>query len=289
MIVVTESVYPAEASWTRTENRLTRSVFSRVQTDYVYDGHGTLIQKSVTQGSATTTTKYAGDLYEQKVAGGQTTITKYYLFGGRRVAMRQGGTLSYLCADHLGSTTLILNTSGGVVSSEKFYSYGLTRSGGTGTDKKFTGHQKEGDLYFMKARFYDPLLGRFMSADSIVPDPANPQSMNRRDREPAAVHGPERAVLRGAGLFDGLSGDYAAGDLGLHYRRSVRAESVDLRAGDLQHRSVALRKSVLVAERTTQDLQLPMPGRTSHHAGLWAGLPGSAVCASLRGGTDPFS
>ncbi len=29
------------------------------------------------------------------------------------------------------------------------------------------------------ARFYDPYLGRFISADSIVPDPGNPQSLNR--------------------------------------------------------------------------------------------------------------
>lgn len=31
----------------------------------------------------------------------------------------------------------------------------------------------------MGAREYDPLLGRFLSADSIVPDPANPQALNR--------------------------------------------------------------------------------------------------------------
>ena len=31
----------------------------------------------------------------------------------------------------------------------------------------------------MQARFYDPLLGRFLSADTIVPEPGNPQSLNR--------------------------------------------------------------------------------------------------------------
>ncbi len=65
------------------------------------------------------------------------------------------------------------------MSNEKFYPYGRTSSGGVGTDKQFTGHQKEGALYFMQARFYDPMLGRFMSADSIVPEPGNPQSLNR--------------------------------------------------------------------------------------------------------------
>jgi RHS repeat-associated protein len=50
-------------------------------------------------------------------------------------------------------------------------------SGTPTTDKLFTGHQKEGDLYYMKARFYDPLLGRFMAADSIVPGWGDPQSL----------------------------------------------------------------------------------------------------------------
>ncbi len=47
------------------------------------------------------------------------------------------------------------------------------------TDKQFTGHQAEGELYFAQARFYDPWTGQFTQADSIVPDPGNPQSLNR--------------------------------------------------------------------------------------------------------------
>jgi RHS repeat-associated protein len=35
------------------------------------------------------------------------------------------------------------------------------------------------DTYSMGAREYDPSLGRWLSADTIVPDPANPQSLNR--------------------------------------------------------------------------------------------------------------
>ncbi len=34
-------------------------------------------------------------------------------------------------------------------------------------------------MYFYNARYYDSLLGRFLSADSIVPSPANPQSLTR--------------------------------------------------------------------------------------------------------------
>jgi len=34
-------------------------------------------------------------------------------------------------------------------------------------------------LYFYDARSYDPSLGRFIQADTLVPSPANPQSLNR--------------------------------------------------------------------------------------------------------------
>jgi len=34
-------------------------------------------------------------------------------------------------------------------------------------------------LYWFNSRWYDPLIGRFMQADTIVPQPGNPQSLNR--------------------------------------------------------------------------------------------------------------
>ncbi|MBC7228458.1 MAG: RHS repeat-associated core domain-containing protein [Thermoflexales bacterium] len=34
-------------------------------------------------------------------------------------------------------------------------------------------------LYDYKARFYDPVLGRFLQPDPIVPEPGNPQALNR--------------------------------------------------------------------------------------------------------------
>jgi RHS repeat-associated protein len=49
------------------------------------------------------------------------------------------------------------------------------------SDRGFTGH-KHNDyikMIYMGARFYLPGLGRFASADSIVPNPANPQTHNR--------------------------------------------------------------------------------------------------------------
>ena len=56
----------------------------------------------------------------------------------------------------------------------------------TVTDMGYTGHRHNNQatandlgLIYMNARYYLPHLGRFASPDTLVPDPANPQSYNR--------------------------------------------------------------------------------------------------------------
>ena len=73
-----------------------------------------------------------------------------------------------------------------VVGSETRYApYGEVRTDGAAvgglTDFTYTGQQVDAQtgLMFYNARWYDPALGRFLSADTIVPDPGNPQDLNR--------------------------------------------------------------------------------------------------------------
>ena len=49
------------------------------------------------------------------------------------------------------------------------------------TDFTFTGQRWEAalGLYDYRARFYDPVLGRFLQPDPIVPQPGSPQGLNR--------------------------------------------------------------------------------------------------------------
>jgi RHS repeat-associated protein len=48
------------------------------------------------------------------------------------------------------------------------------------TDKLFTGQRLDGTgLYYYNARYYDPLIGRFISADTVIQSMANPQCLNR--------------------------------------------------------------------------------------------------------------
>ena len=78
-------------------------------------------------------------------------------------------------------------STGAKYAEQRNYPWGGTRytSGTTPTSYQFTGQRNDAaiytafGLYFYNARYYDPALGRFLQADTIIPDPANPQSLNR--------------------------------------------------------------------------------------------------------------
>jgi RHS repeat-associated protein len=135
----------------------------------------------------TTTTAYVGDYFEWN--GSAETATRYYYAGGTRVAMRNGigtGTngLVYLLSDHLGSTSLTADPLDGDKLSELIYkAWGETRYALTSipTDRRYTGQVEEAGigLYYYGARFYDPSLSRFISADSIIPGTRDVQAWDR--------------------------------------------------------------------------------------------------------------
>ncbi|HUV51760.1 MAG TPA: RHS repeat-associated core domain-containing protein [Dehalococcoidia bacterium] len=77
---------------------------------------------------------------------------------------------------------MVTDSSGAQYGYTRYYPYGSTRdSGGSlDTDKKFTGQRADASgLYYYGARYYLPAMGRFISADTVVPNPYNPQSLNR--------------------------------------------------------------------------------------------------------------
>jgi len=54
-------------------------------------------------------------------------MVKYYYANGQRVVMRVGSTLYYLLNDHLGSTAITANSSGGKTAELRYKAYGETR------------------------------------------------------------------------------------------------------------------------------------------------------------------
>ena len=110
-------------------------------------------------------------------------IRQYYYAGAQRIAMRENGTLSYLLSDHLGSTSITANGSGVKVAELRYKAWGETRYtwGTTPTTYRYTGQREDSyiNMYYMGARWYDQQLGRWISPDTIIPQPDNPQSLNR--------------------------------------------------------------------------------------------------------------
>jgi hypothetical protein len=82
------------------------------KTTFLYDGDGQRVAQTVND----VTTYFIGNYYE--VTDG--VVTKYYYAGGQRIALRQNGTLYYLLSDHLGSTSLVTDASGNIVSELRY-------------------------------------------------------------------------------------------------------------------------------------------------------------------------
>ncbi len=164
------------------ENRLTQlKKNGAVSGTYVYDGDGVRVKE--TAGGVTRV--FIGAYFEW--TGSTTTMKRYYYAGGTRVAMRTGSsTLNYLLSDHLGSQALTLTNAGARFNPNtelRYMPYGVARytAGATPTTFNFTGQRKDSGsgLLFYNARWYDPVVGRFLSPDTIVPSPGDPQSLNR--------------------------------------------------------------------------------------------------------------
>jgi RHS repeat-associated protein len=155
---------------------------------YVWDAENRLVE--VKQGATTLAsfTYKASSIRASKTAGGVTTI---YVIEGNSVVeerlntggatrhfegpgidnvlatMDATGASSYYVRDHLGSMRQRTDSTGQVTLTRDYDPWGSGLAGPTVGGSAFTGREwdTEAGLYYYRARYYDPTVGRFMGED----------------------------------------------------------------------------------------------------------------------------
>ena len=162
------------------ENHLTQVKKNNIDiASFVYNGDGARVQSTIS-GVVTT---FVGNRLEW--SGSATTMKKYYYAGSQRVAMRTGSsTLNFILGDHLGSSSVTTSSTGTSPKYQLYKPFGEVRytSSALPTKYTFTGQYSnvsDFGLMYYGARFYDPALGRFASADTIIPGAGNPMAWDR--------------------------------------------------------------------------------------------------------------
>jgi len=160
------------------ENRLTAIATPGQPTrTFTYDAMGNRIAREVDG----VTTRYVLDLngsmsrvlMETDASGNPKA---YYVYGHGLVARIAADRVTryFYHYNHRGDTVALTDDSGQITDRYAYGEYGkLQEDGGNSTDNPFTyvGHfgvmNESNDLYFMRARFYDARVGRFLSEDPL--------------------------------------------------------------------------------------------------------------------------
>lgn len=149
------------------------------QLDFTYDYSGARAATRTSGGATPAVDRLTPDgLYA--IENGVLVLN---FFDGEGIIAREtsGGARLFLHADHLGGLALVTDGAGSAVDQVRYDPYGavLTRTGpDTSISVGFTGGTLDAwsGLLYLNARYYNPALGRFVSADPIVQNALDPIS-----------------------------------------------------------------------------------------------------------------
>jgi RHS repeat-associated protein len=140
---------------------------------YDYDGLGRRVSKTVSE----TTTTYLLDGDEEIAEYSGTTVLRRYVTGpaiDERIAVTDGAaipTKTYYHVNHQRSIVALTDAQGVVSERIGYNEYGLESATctGTGSAFRFTGRRFDPEtcLYYYRARYYSPQMGRFLQVDPI--------------------------------------------------------------------------------------------------------------------------
>jgi len=138
---------------------------------FKYDPLGRRIYKTSSSGTSIYAYDHSDVIEETNSAGG--AVARYAQTGNidEPLVMQRSGTASYYEQDGLGSVTSLSNTAGALAQTYTFDSFGnQTASSGSLTNSfRYTNREfdPETNLYYYRARYYDPQAGRFLSEDPL--------------------------------------------------------------------------------------------------------------------------
>jgi RHS repeat-associated protein len=154
-----------------TENQLLSASSTTLETtaSYAYDPQGR--RKSKTVNGTTTNYLSAGN---QEIAeyDGSGTLLRRYVYGlgldEPLATVDAAANHTFHLTDALGSVVALANASGQLTEKHGYFAYGLASST-AGTAFQFAGRRvdPETGLYYLRARYYSPALGRFLQTDPI--------------------------------------------------------------------------------------------------------------------------
>ncbi|AZQ04234.1 SpvB/TcaC N-terminal domain-containing protein [Leptospira mayottensis] len=112
-----------------------------------------------------------------------SSVNNVYLNGVRIAALNEAGALAYYLTDQVDSVSHVLDDDGNTLSQIQYQPYGETfiQRGDLNFSPKFNSQEldRESGFYFFNARYYDPGIARFTSADTIVDGEFDTQGWNR--------------------------------------------------------------------------------------------------------------
>ncbi|MBK7706206.1 MAG: hypothetical protein IPJ30_10585 [Acidobacteria bacterium] len=160
--LVRKFTYDAENKQTKVESIDSNGNVTGTIGEYFYDGDGRRVKKHVPSTGETTVFVYNAS---SRLVAEYSTI------------LNETPQVAYLTNDHLGSPRINTNENGSVISRHDYRPYGEEITERTHTQyiadtirKEFTGYERdrETDLDFAQARFYESGYGRFTSPDDFL-------------------------------------------------------------------------------------------------------------------------
>jgi RHS repeat-associated protein len=192
-------------------NRLISATRGGPVVTYAYDSDGVRVAKTiggVTSHYVVDKNREFAEVVEERSASGDLIVG--YVQGDDLIKQLRGGQTAYYHADGLGSVRALSNTAGTVTDTWHYAAFGaeLARTGTTPNEYRFTGEQIDPNtgFYYLRARWMNPEVGRFLSLDSYPGRSGDPASLHKylyASGDPVNLRDPSGRLSIGFGGFAG--------------------------------------------------------------------------------------